>query len=112
MNARENIAALLAESVAAAEERERTTFAAQLAKSDGTVVSWGRNSTFGGIVTGQTAVPAGLGNVVAVSEGVNHAVALKSDGTVVAWGYDTVFSDVNSNNSKDRKSTRLNSSHT
>ncbi|MFN6052339.1 MAG: VCBS domain-containing protein, partial [Planctomycetia bacterium] len=67
-------------------------------KSDGTVVSWGRNSTFGGVVTGQTAVPVGLGNVVAISEGLNHAVALKSDGTIVAWGLDTVFSDTNSNN--------------
>ncbi|MBI3414574.1 MAG: HYR domain-containing protein, partial [Verrucomicrobia bacterium] len=52
-------------------------------KSDGTVVAWGVNDA------SQTAVPVGLGGVVAVSAGNSgqHSLALKSDGTVVAWGY-------------------------
>ncbi len=41
MNLREQIDALLLEPIAAAEERERTTFARQLANSDGTVVLFG-----------------------------------------------------------------------
>ncbi|MEJ0090787.1 MAG: hypothetical protein WDM80_13720 [Limisphaerales bacterium] len=32
-------------------------------------------------------VPAGLTNVIAVSAGYNHALALKADGTVVGWGW-------------------------
>jgi hypothetical protein len=34
------------------------------------------------------APPDGLKNVVAISAGLRHALALKSDGTVVAWGVD------------------------
>ena len=49
-------------------------------KSDGTVVAWGSNDY------GQTNVPEGLDNVVAIDAGGNHSLALKSDGTVVAWG--------------------------
>ena len=44
------------------------------------VVAWGDNSY------GQTNVPAGLSNVVAVSAGGYHNLALRADGTVVAWG--------------------------
>jgi hypothetical protein len=50
-------------------------------RTDGTVVGWGYNNTFG-----QTSVPASLSNVVKVVAGDSHALALKSDGTVVAWG--------------------------
>ena len=50
-------------------------------KSDGTVVAWGYN------YYGQTNVPSGLTNVVAIAGGYYHSLALKSDGTVVAWGY-------------------------
>ena len=50
-------------------------------KSDGTVVAWGDNDY------GQTNVPPGLTNVVAIAGGDAHSLALKSDGTVVAWGY-------------------------
>src|SRR6267378_5876214 len=45
------------------------------------VVAWGDNSQ------GQTNVPPGLTNVIAISGGGLHNVVLKSDGTVVAWGY-------------------------
>jgi hypothetical protein len=35
---------------------------------------------------GETDVPPGLSNVLAIAAGVNHSMALKSDGTVVVWG--------------------------
>jgi alpha-tubulin suppressor-like RCC1 family protein len=53
-------------------------------KSDGRVVAWGCNSG------GQSTVPPGLSNVIAIAGGgyglPSHSLALKSDGTVVAWG--------------------------
>lgn len=48
----------------------------------GTVVAWGYNPQ------GETNVPPGLANVVAVAAGGEHSLALKADGTVVAWGFD------------------------
>jgi hypothetical protein len=50
--------------------------------SNGTVVAWGGNTY------GETDVPPGLSNVVAVAAGWHHSVALKSDGTVRGWGMD------------------------
>ena len=50
-------------------------------KSDGTVSAWGYNDY------GQTTVPTGLTNVIAISAGAHYSLALKSDGTVSAWGY-------------------------
>jgi hypothetical protein len=47
------------------------------------VVVWGDN-TFG-----QTNVPSGLSNVVAIAAGDFHTLALLSNGTVVGWGDDT-----------------------
>jgi hypothetical protein len=44
------------------------------------VVGWGRNNY------GQTNVPPGLGNVVAVAAGMDHSMALRADGTVAVWG--------------------------
>jgi hypothetical protein len=44
------------------------------------VVAWGNNDS------GQTQIPAGLTNAVAVAGGQDYSLALKSDGTVVAWG--------------------------
>ncbi len=41
---------------------------------------WGSNSD------GQLGVPAGLTDVVAISPGRNHTLALRRDGSVVAWG--------------------------
>jgi Immunoglobulin I-set domain/Regulator of chromosome condensation (RCC1) repeat len=51
-------------------------------KSDGTVVAWGWNAY------GQTNVPPGLSNVIAIatSSVAGHCLALRADGTVVAWG--------------------------
>jgi len=62
-------------------------------RSDGTVWAWGYNES-GQIGDGNTAsllrfVPVkvpGLTDVVAVSGGRNHSLALRSDGTVWAWG--------------------------
>ena len=42
----------------------------------GTIVGWGATNT----------LPAGLSNVIAISAGGDHDLALKNDGTVVAWG--------------------------
>ncbi len=44
------------------------------------VQAWGLNTS------GQSAVPIGLTNVIAVAGGAAHTLALKSDGTMVAWG--------------------------
>jgi hypothetical protein len=52
-------------------------------KSDGTVVAWGNNAN------GQSTVPTGLTNVVAIAAGGFVSLALKADGTVVAWGSST-----------------------
>jgi alpha-tubulin suppressor-like RCC1 family protein len=49
--------------------------------ADGHVLAWGSNTW------GQTNVPPGLTNVVAIAAGWYHGLALKDDGTVTAWGY-------------------------
>jgi alpha-tubulin suppressor-like RCC1 family protein len=46
----------------------------------GSVVGWGSDSYY------QSAVPSGLKDVVAISAGTYHSLALRRDGTVVAWG--------------------------
>lgn len=50
--------------------------AARAASTPGTVTAWGDYA----------GVPAGLSNVLAVSAGGEHNLALKADGTVVNWG--------------------------
>src|SRR5262245_10239702 len=53
------------------------------AQSPGTLasfVAWGDNGQ------GQTNVPPGLRDVIAISAGETHSMALKRNGTVVAWG--------------------------
>ena len=47
-----------------------------------TVVAWGANTS------GESNVPAGLTNAIAVAGGAAHSLALKADGTLIAWGED------------------------
>jgi alpha-tubulin suppressor-like RCC1 family protein len=65
-------------------------------KADGTVWAWGTN-TSGQLGNGSTAMGqpfplqvganlAGFNNIIAVSAGASHAMALKLDGTVWVWG--------------------------
>ena len=49
-------------------------------KDDGTVVAWGNDDY------GQTDVPRGLSNVVAIAAGNSHSLALIQDGSVAGWG--------------------------
>ncbi len=50
-------------------------------ESSGRPVGWGYDA-FGQMSN----APAGLDDVVAVSAGVMHSVALRADGTVAVWG--------------------------
>jgi RHS repeat-associated protein len=59
--------------------------------SDGTVWSWGRNSSgqLGNGTTASRSTPgqvASLQNVIAIAAGGSHSLALMNDGTVRAWG--------------------------
>ena len=47
------------------------------------VTAWGNNDC------GQTNVPSGLSNVVAIAGGEYHSLALTAEGRVVGWGYNT-----------------------
>ena len=47
--------------------------------ADGTVVQWGKAMR-------AYPVPAQVYNIIAISAGVDHALALRSDGKVLAWG--------------------------
>ncbi|GAB5562729.1 MAG: hypothetical protein SynsKO_43760 [Synoicihabitans sp.] len=50
------------------------------APTNSEVIGWGLNDE------GQTTIPGGLDDAIAVTSGTTHALALKRDGTVVAWG--------------------------
>ena len=59
-------------------------------KDDGTVVAWGNDDY------GQTDVPRGLSNVVAIAAGNSHSLAVIEDGSVAAWGgYNTSYGVAN-----------------
>ena len=47
------------------------------------MIAWGDNGY------GQTNLPGGLTNVVAIAAGWDHSLALKQDGSVVGWGDNT-----------------------
>ena len=61
-------------------------------KADGTVVAWGAGNgtnlsgNFCDAEQGQSVVPAGLSNVVAIAASGHHSMALGADGSVVSWG--------------------------
>ncbi|HEV2696152.1 MAG TPA: LamG-like jellyroll fold domain-containing protein [Verrucomicrobiae bacterium] len=59
--------------------------------ADKIFITGGRVKAWGDGGSGQTNVPAGLTNVIAVAGGANHALALKNDGTVVAWGSNSLM---------------------
>lgn len=54
----------------------------------GTVIAWGaeQGGEFFGWAFGQSTVPEGLNDVVAVAGGRGFSLALRKNGTVVAWG--------------------------
>ena len=52
----------------------------------GTSAVAGMVSAWGGNNVGQTNVPAGLTNGIAVAGGYQHSLALNADGTVIGWG--------------------------
>jgi alpha-tubulin suppressor-like RCC1 family protein len=65
-----------------------------VAKSDGTLWGWGRNSDgqLGNGTKTDTTTPvqvSGLSGVVAVATGDWHSLAVKSDGTVWSWGWNS-----------------------
>ena len=55
------------------------------------VVAWGEN------YRGESTIPDGLSNVVAIAAGDRHSLALQSDGTVVAWGAGTTNTNSDGN---------------
>jgi IgGFc binding protein/Bacterial Ig domain/Immunoglobulin I-set domain/Regulator of chromosome condensation (RCC1) repeat len=57
-----------------------STYAVLRVWTPSAVIAWGDNTY------GQTNVPSGLTNAVAVAGGWHHSLALKNGGTVVAWG--------------------------
>lgn len=64
-------------------------------QADGTVLTWGDNNAgqLGvGAATAQQTAPVqitSLQNIVALSAGYEHSLALKSDGTLLSWGRDS-----------------------
>ncbi len=60
--------------------RDYTITVLNSAQASAEVIAWGDNSF------GQTNVPPGLSNVVAVAGGAFHSLALLAEGTVAAWG--------------------------
>jgi alpha-tubulin suppressor-like RCC1 family protein len=63
-------------------------------KSDGTLLSWGDDfkgqlgDAEGAIDRPTPVAVSGVTNVIAITAGYEHALALKSDGTLLSWGFD------------------------
>src|SRR4051812_8523083 len=57
-----------------------TSFSGSESPLPGHVEGWGDNAV------GQTSIPLGLDNVVAVAAGYDHSLALLANGKVTAWG--------------------------
>jgi hypothetical protein len=55
-------------------------------KADGTVAAWGENTGAEGNWAGQSIVPWGLTDVVAIGAGEYHSLAVRRNGKVMAWG--------------------------
>jgi len=55
-------------------------YGADVQFAPGMPVAWGADTL------GQTTIPAGLSNIVAVAGGLNHSLALSTNGTVIGWG--------------------------
>jgi uncharacterized repeat protein (TIGR01451 family) len=75
-----------------------TVYQCRLVASNGAGVAYGQMihfttghkiSGWGDNASGQTSIPPGLSNVVALAAGRYHDLCLRSDGTVVAWGGDS-----------------------
>src|SRR4051812_1673231 len=49
-------------------------------RSSGLVIGWGSD------YSGETEVPAGVTNVLAIASGGNDSMVLQPDGTVIMWG--------------------------
>lgn len=64
---------------------------ALILRGDGTVIGWGHNQY------GQTNIPLGLTNVVAVAAGAFYSIALDKEGNISAWG----TTRISSGNAKD-----------
>jgi alpha-tubulin suppressor-like RCC1 family protein len=58
-----------------------STSRVSVVNSPSAVVAWGDDSG------GQTDVPPGLGDIVAVAGGDYHTIALRRNGTLLGWGY-------------------------
>src|SRR5437667_442148 len=56
-------------------------------KAIGPVVAWGAGTGSDTLFSlGQSIVPSGLSNVVAIAAGGYRSLALRTDGTIVGWG--------------------------
>ena len=68
------------------------TLSANAALTLSPVVAWGAGTVNSNLSPhyGQSRIPAGLSNIIALAGGGYHSLALKSDGRVVAWGWNGI----------------------
>jgi alpha-tubulin suppressor-like RCC1 family protein len=53
------------------------------------IAAWGAGTNYVFPAYGQSVVPSGLSNAVAVAGGGAHSLSLRTDGSVLAWGYNS-----------------------